>query len=202
MESLEDIEAEIRSCKKCNLWKTKTNYVPGEGNPKAEVVFVGEAPGREEDRQGRPFVGNAGKILTEMIEKLGLRREDVFIGNILKCRPPNNRDPLPEEIEACSPYLIRQLDVIKPSIIVCLGRHSASFLFNFFGIEFRGISKERGRVKEVERWGKKVRLIAIYHPAAILYRPQLREMFEEDFAVIAGLLREKKRSPTLLDFFD
>lgn len=200
MDSLEDIEAEIRRCKKCELWKTKTNYVPGEGNSKAELVFIGEAPGREEDRQGRPFVGNAGKLLTEMIEKIGLRREDVFIGNILKCRPPNNRDPLPEEIKACSPYLIRQLDVIKPSVIACLGRYSASFIFSLFGLEFKGISRDRGKVKEVEKWGKKVKLIAIYHPAAVLYRPQLRQTFEEDFSTIASLLREKRRNPTLFDF--
>jgi len=200
MDSLEDIEAEIRRCKKCELWKTKTNYVPGEGNSKAELVFIGEAPGREEDRQGRPFVGNAGKLLTEMIEKIGLRREDVFIGNILKCRPPNNRDPLPEEIKACSPYLIRQLDVIKPSVIACLGRYSASFIFGLFGLEFKGISRDRGKVKEVEKWGKKVKLIAIYHPAAVLYRPQLRQAFEEDFSAIASLLREKRRNPTLFDF--
>jgi len=202
MESLGDIEAEIRKCKKCELWKTKTNYVPGEGNPKAKLVFVGEAPGREEDRQGRPFVGNAGKLLTEMIEKIGLRREDVFIGNILKCRPPNNRDPLPEEVEACSTYLIRQLDVIKPSIIACLGRHSASFLFNLFGLEFRGIGRERGRVREVERWGKKVKLMALYHPAAVLYRPQLRENLEKDFRVISGLFTQRKKNPTLFDFME
>jgi len=204
MELLEDIEREIRSFKKCKLHLSKTNYVPGEGNPNAEIIFIGEAPGREEDKQGRPFVGNAGKLLTEMIEKvLGLKRNDVFIANILKCRPPNNRDPLPEEIEACSPYLLRQLEAIKPSIIVCLGRYSANFIFNLFGLDFPGISKARGQVKEIDKWGKKVKIVPVYHPAAVLYRPQLKNIFEADFKKIAELLEHKKKpvNSTLLDFF-
>ena len=200
METLQDIENEIRSCKKCNLWMTKTNYVPGEGNPNAKVVFIGEAPGREEDKQGKPFVGNAGKLLTEVMEKFGLRREDVYITNVLKCRPPNNRDPTPEEIEACKPYLVRQLDVIKPSIIVCLGRHSANVIFNMFGLRFSSISKVRGKFFEVSKWNKTVKIIPIYHPAAVLYRPQLREDFENDFKKIAEAIKKRSRETTLFDF--
>ncbi len=199
-ETLEDIAKEIMNCRKCDLWKAKTNYVPGEGSENAEVVFVGEAPGREEDRQGRPFVGNAGKLLNELLSSIGLRREDVFIGNVLKCRPPNNRDPKPEEVEACSPYLIRQLNVIKPDVIVCLGRYSASFIFDLFGIPFRGISRERGEVKKVRAWDKDVFIIPVYHPAAALYKPQLKEVLEEDFKKIGALLRKKKKNPTLSDF--
>jgi DNA polymerase len=201
--SLDEIAREISNCRKCQLWSTKTRYVPGEGSDKAEVVFVGEAPGREEDRQGRPFVGNAGKLLTEMIEKvLGLSRKDVFIANVLKCRPPNNRDPLPEEIDACSPYLIRQLEMIQPRIIVCLGRFSANFIFELLNIPFSGISKVRGKVFDAEMNGRKVKVIATYHPAAILYKPQLREIFEGDFRTIASLLKDRKTNPTLLDFVD
>ena len=201
--SLEEIAREITNCRKCQLWATKTKYVPGEGSERAEVVFVGEAPGREEDRQGRPFVGNAGKLLTEMIEKvLGLRRSDVFIGNVLKCRPPNNRDPLPEEIAACSPYLIQQLKTIRPEIIVCLGRFSASFIFELLNIPFNGISRVRGRVFDAEMDGRKVKVIATYHPAAILYKPQLREIFEGDFRTVASLLKNRKTNPTLLDFVE
>lgn len=202
METLKDIEDEIRSCKRCELWMTKTNYVPGEGNPNARIIFVGEAPGREEDKQSRPFVGNAGKYLTEVMQKFGLRREDVYITNVLKCRPPNNRDPKLEEIEACKPYLIRQLDVIRPDMIVCLGRHSANVIFNLFGLKFSGISKVRGKVFEAERWGKKIKIVAIYHPAAVLYRPQLKEDFEKDFKRIVELLKEKPqvKGTTLLDF--
>ena len=199
-ETLKDIEEEIRNCKKCELWKSKTNYVPGEGREDAEVVFIGEAPGREEDKQGRPFVGNAGKLLNELLESIGLRREDVFIGNVLKCRPPNNRDPKPEEIEACSPYLIRQLNVIKPDVIVCLGRHSASFIFDLFGLKFRGISRERGEVRKVRAWDKDVFIIPVYHPAAALYRPPLKEVLKKDFEKIGNLLKLKRKNPTLSDF--
>ncbi|RLI79440.1 uracil-DNA glycosylase [Archaeoglobales archaeon] len=207
MNSLATIEKEIKRCKKCELWRSKTNYVPGEGSEKADVVFIGEAPGREEDLQGKPFVGNAGKLLTEMIEKIGLSRKDVFIGNVLKCRPPNNRDPLPEEIEACSPYLIRQLEVIEPEIIVCLGRFSASFIFELFGLEFTSISRVKGRVFKVKAWGKDVSIIALYHPAAILYRPQLREKYEMDFAIIGSLIGKNEKvkkmtNSTLFDYLD
>ncbi len=200
MESVDEIREEILKCKKCELHKTKTNYVPGSGNPKARVVFVGEAPGREEDLQGEPFVGNAGKLLTEMLAKIGLRREDVFICNVLKCRPPNNRDPLPEEIAACGDYLRRQLDAIKPDVIVCLGRFAAKFIFDMFNLEFTSISRVRGKVFEAERWGKKVKIFPIYHPAAILYRPQLREEYEEMFKKIAELLKLNSRQPTLFDY--
>ncbi len=199
---LEEIEEKIRSCRRCELWKFKTNYVPGEGNPNARIVFVGEAPGREEDRQGRPFVGNAGKYLTEVMERFGLRREDVFITNVLKCRPPNNRDPKPEEIEACKPFLIEQLNAIKPDVIVCLGRHSAKTIFELFGIDFPGITRVRGKVFEVERWGKKVKVVAVYHPAAVLYRPQLKDAFEKDFAKVVDLAKRRDvRDTTLSDFF-
>ncbi len=199
-ETLKDIEEEIRNCKKCELWKSKTNYVPGEGREDARIVFIGEAPGREEDKQGRPFVGNAGKLLNELLESIGLKREDVFIGNVLKCRPPNNRDPKPEEIEACSPYLIRQLNVIKPDVIVCLGRHSASFIFDLFGLEFRGISRERGEVRKVRAWNKDVFIIPVYHPAAALYKPPLKEVLKRDFEKIGNLLKLKRKTPTLSDF--
>ena len=197
-----EIENKIRMCKRCELWKFKKNYVPGEGNPNANIVFIGEAPGSEEDKQGRPFVGSAGKYLTQVMEKFGIKREDVYITNVLKCRPPNNRDPTPTEIEACKPYLIEQLEVIKPSVIVCLGRFSASVVFSLFGLKFSSISKVRGEVFEVRRWNKNVKVIALYHPAAVLYRPQLKEIFEKDFKKIVNLLNEEKRiKPTTLSDF-
>ncbi len=201
METLADIEREIRSCRKCDLHKTKTNYVPGVGNENAEIVFVGEAPGRDEDARGEPFVGSAGKLLTEMLESIGLSRSDVFICNVLKCRPPNNRDPSPEEVEACRGYLVRQLDVIKPDIIVCLGRFAAKFVFDLFNLEFTSISKVKGRVFEGRRWGKSVKILPVYHPAAILYRPQLREEYERQFGTIRNLLGRKSRGQqTLAEF--
>jgi len=195
---LKDIAREIQNCRKCELHKMKTNYVPGVGNEKAEIVFVGEAPGRDEDLKGEPFVGAAGKLLTEMLSSIGLKRSDVYITNVLKCRPPNNRDPLPEEIEACGGYLAKQLEVIKPRVVVCLGRFAAQFIFNLFNIEFSTISKVRGKVYEAEKWGGKVRILAIYHPAAVLYRPQLREEYEKDFKTLKELCR--KRQPSLFDY--
>ncbi len=212
-DSIEKISEEIKKCKKCNLWLTRTNCVPGEGSENARLMFIGEAPGREEDLQGRPFVGNAGKLLTETINKiLGLKRDQVFITNILKCRPPNNRDPLPEEIDACGDYLLRQIKVLSPEVIVCLGRHSASLMFDLYDISFPGITKVRGKVFEVsnDKDIKKRKIMAVYHPAAILYRPQLREIFEKDFRKLKEILgktpvekgKEKgKKFKTLSDFF-
>lgn len=198
METLRDISEEIMRCRKCELYKTKTNFVPGVGSEKAEVFFIGEAPGREEDLKGEPFVGNAGKLLTEMISLIGLRREEVFITNVLKCRPPNNRDPTPEEVEACGGYLLRQLEVVKPNVIICLGRHSAKFVFESFGLNFSSITKLQGRVFEVPAWGKTVKIVPLYHPAAILYKPQLRSEYEENFRKLAPLVKRSQRS--LLDF--
>lgn len=200
METLEDIKKEILNCKKCPLHLTKTKYVPGTGSCSSTIVFVGEAPGREEDLKGEPFVGSAGKLLTEMLSSIGLTRDEVYIFNVLKCRPPNNRDPLPEEIEACGDYLIRQLNVVKPELIVCLGRHSASFIFGLFGLPFTSITKVCGRVFEVESWNKKVKILPIYHPAAVLYRPQLKEEYESHFRIIGELWGKGRRQKTLLDF--
>ncbi|NOY10899.1 MAG: uracil-DNA glycosylase [Archaeoglobi archaeon] len=199
-ESLEDIVRDILSCRNCSLYLTKKNYVPGEGSERAQIMFVGEAPGREEDEQGRPFVGNAGKLLTALIEnELGLSRKDVYITNILKCRPPNNRDPTEEEIDACFPYLARQIEVIRPDVIVCLGRHAAKTIFEYFEIPFTTISRERGVLKEKIVDGRRVLFMATYHPAAALYRPPLRQVIEEDFRKLRGLI--KRKNTTLFDFF-
>jgi DNA polymerase len=127
---LEKIADEVRKCGKCGLGSTRTNAVPGEGNANARIMFVGEAPGADEDAQGRPFVGRAGQLLDRVIEACGLKRSDVFIGNILKCRPPENRDPRPEEIISCLPYLQRQIETINPEVIVALGAHAARTLLN------------------------------------------------------------------------
>ncbi|MHC4542774.1 MAG: uracil-DNA glycosylase, partial [Planctomycetota bacterium] len=127
---LEKIAAEVRQCRKCDLGSLRTNAVPGEGNPNARILFIGEAPGADEDAQGRPFVGRAGQLLDKVIEACGLKRKGVFIGNILKCRPPDNRDPRAEEIISCLPYLQRQIETIEPEIIVALGAHAARTLLN------------------------------------------------------------------------
>ncbi len=190
--SLEEIAEEIRKCTRCPLHLTRTNAVPGEGNPKAKIVFIGEAPGRNEDLQGRPFVGAAGKLLTELLEGIGLTRRDVFITNVVKCRPPNNRDPKPEEISACLPFLKRQLEVIDPDMIVALGRHSALTLLKLANREERSIMKVRGKVFEVELFGRKRKLIPTLHPAAALYNPRLRPLLEKDFKLLEKILSGNK----------
>ncbi len=198
--SIEEIVDEILRCRNCTLYISKKNYVPGEGNENAQIMFIGEAPGREEDEQGKPFVGNAGKLLTSMIESvLGLSRKDVYITNILKCRPPNNRDPMEKEIDACFPYLVRQIEAIDPDVVVCLGRHSARVIFEHFQIPFRSITRDRGVLREKDVDGKKMRFMATYHPAAALYKPPLKEVIEEDFRKLTAVIKRKNR--TLFDFF-
>ena len=198
MDSLEKVREEVLSCKKCKLWQTRTNPVPGEGNPKAEIMFIGEAPGENEDKEGRPFVGAAGKLLTQLIKDvLGLSREDVFITNLVKCRPPNNRDPEEDEIIACSPYLDRQIDLIMPKIIVTLGRHSTKYIFNKMGENFHSITKVRGKPYVWNYKGKEIIVFPTYHPAAALYNPNLRKTLEEDFKRIKSLTNAKSNKYTI-----
>ena len=181
MNSLEEVARRVRSCTDCPLSEGRTNAVPGEGPPDAEVMFIGEGPGFHEDRLGRPFVGQAGQLLEALLADAGLRREQMFIANMVKCRPPNNRDPLPAETAACSKYLDRQIELIDPKLIVTLGRFSLS---KFFPKE--SISKARGKVRQVE--GRLV--YPMMHPAAALHRNELRATIVDDFKAIPGLLVE------------
>ena len=163
---LEKIAEEVSKCHKCGLGSSRTNAVPGEGNPNARIVFVGEGPGADEDAQGRPFVGRAGQLLDKIIAAMGLKRSDVFICNVLKCRPPDNRDPRPEEIISCMPYLQRQIEMINPEIIVALGAHAARSLLN----NNMSIGQLRGRFHEyctgIDR--PPIKLMPTYHPAYLL----------------------------------
>lgn len=172
-EALALIGQEVRSCTNCRLYQGTRNGVPGEGNPNAEILFVGEGPGQQEDRLGRPFVGPAGQLLNEMLGRAGLTREDVFITNVVKHRPPGNRDPMPDEIEACHAYLERQIAEIKPKLIVTLGRFSMA---TFFGPDAR-ITRVHGTIKP---W-RDILSYACFHPAAELHQPKYREMLEQDF---------------------
>ena len=184
-DSIPQIASEVTACPLCELCRSRTHAVPGEGNHKARVMLIGEGPGWHEDQQGKPFVGASGKFLTELLSNAGLNREDVFITNVVKCRPPGNRDPLPDEIEACAPYLERQIRVIDPDVIVTLGRFSMS---RFFPGE--RISKIHGVPKEI---GK--RLVApMYHPAAALHQGALRATIQEDFDKLPKLLAERDRA--------
>ena len=182
-DSLEKIEEEIKKCQKCPLYKTRKNAVPGEGEFEKKIMFVGEAPGRREDELGRPFVGAAGKFLDELLASIELSRKDVYITNIVKCRPPGNRDPTDEEIKLCSPYLDRQIAVMKPRIICPLGRFSAKYILEKFGFEMDKISKIQGSVFEGE-----VLILPMYHPAAALYHQNLKNELYKSFEVLKSLL--------------
>jgi uracil-DNA glycosylase family 4 len=183
-ELLKEVAVEVSTCSKCNLCKGRTKAVPGEGSLSAKVLFIGEGPGFHEDRQGRPFVGPAGQFLEELLESINLRRSDVFITNVVKCRPPNNRDPLPEEIAACNEYLDRQIAVLKPRVIVTLGRFSMA---KFFGNE--KISAIHGRARKKDGYI----CIAMYHPAAGLHQNSLKDVIREDFKKIPLVIAEAER---------
>lgn len=180
---LKIIADEIAVCTKCPLYKTRTHTVPGEGNLQASIMFVGEAPGFNEDQRGIPFCGAAGSFLEEMLAEIDLKREDVFICNTLKCRPPENRDPEESEKQACRPYLERQIRVIKPNLIVCLGRHSLSSLMPSAG----SITQVHG--KAVRRPSGQTYL-ALYHPAAALHNSNLKQTLIDDFIKIPAILEK------------
>jgi uracil-DNA glycosylase len=181
-DSLKIIGQEIMDCILCDLHEGRTNAVPGEGNEKAQILFIGEGPGKKEDELGRPFVGRSGKFLREMLHLVGLAEDDVFITNVVKCRPPENRDPKADEIRVCRPYLERQVEVIKPKVIATLGRHSMGrFLDNAV------ISKVHGRIFMRDDG---VCIFPLYHPAVALYSPAQKEV----------LIRDMRRLPILLDY--
>jgi uracil-DNA glycosylase len=172
----------------CPLAATRTNVVFGMGNADAELMFVGEAPGAEEDRQGKPFVGRAGKLLDRLLEEIGLERREVFIANVLKCRPPGNRDPEPEEIEECSPYLFRQIELIEPLVICTLGNFATKLLSG----DRTGITKVHGRPQAREIGGRTVQLYPLFHPAAALRTDSVLELLRADFARLPELLEEAR----------
>jgi len=178
---LSQIEKKIHDCKKCSLWNGATNPVPGEGNPDSEVVFVGEGPGFNEDKQGRPFVGQAGKLLDKLLSSIELSREEVFITNVIKHRPPENRDPIPSEILACKYWLDQQMEIIKPKIVVTLGRYSmARYMQNV------KISEVHGNPTKI----KSLIVIPMYHPAAALRSRSVLDSIERDFQRNKGILKD------------
>ncbi|MFU2157980.1 MULTISPECIES: uracil-DNA glycosylase [Caldisericum] len=181
---LREIENDIRHCTRCDLHKTKTHYVPGVGPANAKIMFVGEGPGRDEDIQGLPFVGAAGKLLTQLLSTIGIDRSQVFIGNIVKCRPPNNRVPTVEEVEACIPYLYAQISVIEPEIIVTLGNTPLNALVS----PALKVSSVHGRVFEKDG----LKFFVTFHPAAALYHGEYKELLMEDFMKLKQILDETK----------
>ncbi len=179
--AIQTLNEQVASCPKCVLAKTRTNAVPGAGDPNAKIVFIGEGPGSNEDKQGVPFVGQAGKFLDELLASIDLRREDVYICNVVKCRPPSNRDPQQEEIAACAPWLEQQLEIIKPRVIVTLGRFSMNQYF-----KGQTISRIHGQPKEID--GQLV--VPMYHPAAALHQANLRSTIMDDFKKLPALVEE------------
>ena len=181
MSQLTELYDQVRACEKCQLSQSRTLAVPGEGPEDARILFIGEAPGFHEDRQGRPFVGAAGQYLTELLAKVGLKREEVYIANVIKCRPPGNRDPQPDEIAACRVYMDRQIDLLRPRLVVTLGRFSMERYF-----PGASISRIHGQPKRVGS----VIYYPMFHPAAALHQPRWKSLLDEDFARIPGLLEQ------------
>ena len=198
MSSLTELNAEIERCKICDLARHRTKVVPGEGPENAKLLFIGEAPGWNEDQTGRPFVGSAGQYLDQLIASIGYKRNQVYICNVIKCRPPENRDPLPGEMQACSKWLERQLELIKPRVIVTLGRYSMSKYF-----PGESISKVHGRSKRIGN----IIYFAMYHPAAALHQGNLRKVIEADMLKLpaileeAGKMEDEKDKPSQLNLF-
>lgn len=186
MDDLNQVAAEVRVCTLCELAKTRTQAVPGEGAAQADIMLIGEGPGFHEDKQGRPFVGPSGQFLNDLLASAGYKREEVFITNVVKCRPPGNRDPQPDEIEACAGYLDRQIALINPKIIVTLGRFSMARWF-----AGQKISAIHGKAKKID--GRVV--VPMFHPAAALHQPALRSAIEEDFRRLRDIINAMSNQP-------
>ena len=187
VEHVEELKAyadAVAGCTRCRLAQGRTQVVFGAGNAHAELMFVGEAPGFHEDKQGLPFVGQAGKLLDKLLAQIGLARADVFVANVLKCRPPGNRDPQPDEIEACESHLFRQIELIEPTVVATLGNFATKLLSG----RQLGITKVHGQEQETTLGGRKVLLYPLYHPAAALYTPTMLKVLESDFARLPELL--------------
>jgi uracil-DNA glycosylase len=189
--ALGDLRQEVERCSSCVLAETRTRAVFGEGDAGADLMFVGEAPGYHEDQQGRPFVGQAGKLLEQLLASVGMTREQVYIANVLKSRPPNNRDPRPEEIDACRPYLWRQIEIIRPKVICTLGNFATKLLSG----DQRGITKVHGQPRAAEIAGHSLYLYPIFHPAAALYTPANLATLKQDFLRLPELLAQAAPQP-------
>jgi len=186
---LPQLSAYLRDCQRCQLASGRTQVVFGTGNPQASIMFVGEAPGFYEDREGVPFVGAAGKLLTELLQSIGLERSDIYIANVIKCRPPNNRDPLPDEIDTCKPFLLQQIELIQPKLVCTLGNFATQTLLE----KKVGITKVRGQVIRLENFV----VFPLLHPAAALHQGNLRVPLKEDFQKLKAVLEQMSNAPTL-----
>src|SRR5918995_6621303 len=191
MSALAVLQSEVAGCTKCRLSEGRTQVVFGSGNPNADLMFVGEAPGFHEDQQGVPFVGQAGKLLDRLLAGIGLTRSDVFVANVLMCRPPGNRDPQPDEIQACEGYLFKKIELIQPRVVATLGNFATKLLSG----RPLGITRVHGQPQEVALGGNRVTLYPLYHPAAALYTPSMLTVLQEDFARLPELLGAPPSQP-------
>lgn len=193
-EEMDKINQEVLICQKCPLYQTRNKPVSGEGSLDSKIMFIGEGPGYWESVKGLPFCGAAGKVLDELLESISIKRENVFVGNLVKCRPVTpdnkNRAPRPEEIEACTPYLERQIEIIKPKIICTLGNYSTRFVFEKYGLtdKVEGISRIRGQVFSVDTLFSSLKIVPLYHPAVATYNPNMKQVLIKDFKTLKELL--------------
>ena len=187
---LDEVAAEVVVCTKCLLSKTRTKAVPGVGSSAAQIMFIGEAPGQSEDAKGEPFVGAAGKFLDALLSGIGLLREQVFITNVVKCRPPRNREPMPLEVKTCTPYLDRQIRILQPKFIVTLGNNSTAYIFSKVNLSFTGITRVRGEFFKASLLGMQVVIFPTFHPAAALYNEKYKEQLAEDFQLLGRELKK------------
>jgi len=193
---LDAVALEVVVCVKCPLCKSRKNAVPGVGSPRSRIMFIGEAPGASEDAEGEPFVGMAGKFLDTLLSQIGFSREQVFITNVVKCRPPSNREPKPLEIETCTPYMDRQMLIIRPKFVVTLGSHSTSYVFSKAMLPFNSITQVRGKMYKATILGLQLGVFPVFHPASALYNPQYKEILEDDFRLLKTKLPKARSGVT------
>ena len=188
---INQIKQDVANCRRCSLWKTRKNPVLGDGSLDTRVMFIGEAPGYYEDIQGIPFVGRAGKVFDELLKSIELQRKNIYITNILKCRPPENRNPFDTEIKACTPYLDRQIMAIKPMVIVTLGNFASTYILSKFGLQAKKIGAIHGNIFQIENLEFKSSIIPLYHPATAVYNPKFRNVLLKDFVSIKKALKSR-----------
>lgn len=186
---IERLRAQIASCQRCRLHTTRTHTVPGEGSVDADILFIGEAPGRNEDLQGKPFVGRAGEVFDRLLNSVGLTRREIYLCNILKCRPPENREPLSDEVQACVGSLDVQIKVVNPKIIATLGRYATTYVFQKFSIPLRNISSVHGQMFDVETPFGAKKIVSLFHPAVATYDPNKLEILLNDFQIFKTIVQ-------------
>jgi DNA polymerase len=188
-----DLIEEIKKCRRCPLHQNRTNAVPGEGSVNSDIMIIGEAPGANEDLSGRPFVGAAGTLLRKILREIGFDEEKIYITNVVKCRPPGNRKPNRDEIDACSPYLRRQIIYIKPKIIIALGNVAGEWIFREAGLQWDSISRNRGRIYEANLYGMKISVIPSFHPSAVIRGSVDEDILRKDLLLAKSLLENEKK---------